>query len=144
MTCDEFLSLMKSRGAELMPPASPSQIALTNTALQQRRRAMLPSFMIELYTKTGGINLGSGYIFGPNEISQGIRYPAPTILQVNDDIATVASALGKTIFGRNDLFWFAFDAFGTCYMLDNLTLTPLRRYDDAHRALTDCLIAGKL
>ena len=66
------------------------------------------------------------------------------ILKVNDDIAPLGKTVGKTIFGRNDLFWFAFDAFGTFYMLDNLTLTPLRRYDDAYRAITDCLISGKI
>ena len=144
MTCNEFLSAIKSRGAHIMPPATPNQIALTNTALQQRRCAMLPAFMSELYQQTGGINLGNGYIFGPNEIPQGLRYPAPTILAINEDMANTPQVSGKTIFGRNDLFWFAFDAFGTCYMLDNLTLSPLRKYDDPYRALTDCLIAGKL
>ena len=66
MTTDEFLSYIKSRGAHLADAVSPNQIALTNTALQQRRRAMLPQYMTELYTKTGGIILGNGYIFGPN------------------------------------------------------------------------------
>ena len=144
MTCDEFLSFIKTRGAHITPPATINQITLTNTALQQRRRAMLPTFMSELYQRTSGINLGNGYIFGPNEIPQGLRFPAPTILSINDDMATIPQTSGKTIFGRNDLFWFAFDAFGVCYMLDNLTLSPLRRYDDPQRALTDCLIAGKL
>jgi hypothetical protein len=48
------------------------------------------------------------------------------------------------VFGRNDLFWFAFDAFGTCFMLDNTALRPLRKYDDPWRALTDCMIVGKM
>lgn len=144
MTTDEFLSHIKSRGAFLSAPVSTNQIVLTNTSLQQRRRAILPAFMSDLYTKTGGIILGTGYIFGPNEIPQGLRYPVPTIIQINEDISTFPQAAGKTIFGRNDLFWFAFDAFGTCYMLDNLTLSPLRRYDDPHRALIDCLMGGKL
>lgn len=143
MTANEFISAIKSRGAITTTPISPNQITLVNTSLQQRRRAMLPAFMAELYTITGGINLGTGYIFGPNEIPQGTRYPAPTILQINDDFSSVPQIMGKTIFGRNDLFWFAFDAFGICYMLDNLTLTPLRKYDDPYRAMTDCLIAGK-
>ena len=43
-----------------------------------------------------------------------------------------------------DLFWFAFDAFGNCFMLDNTNLNCLRQYDDAYRAMTDCLVAGKL
>ena len=144
MTHDEFLSAIKSRGAYLAPAATPNQIALTNTSLQQRRCAMLPTFMTELYTKTGGIILGNGYIFGPFEINRGKRFPVPKILQINDEVCTLPQIIGKTIFGRNDLFWFAFDAFGTFYMLDNLTLSPLRRYDDPHRALTDCFFAGKV
>ena len=144
MTTDEFLAHIKSRGAQFSPAITPSQIGLTNTALQQRRRAMLPAFMSELYTKTGGIILGNGCIFGPNEIPQGLRFPIPSITKVNEDISSISQTIGKTIFGRNDLFWFAFDAFGVCYMLDNLTLSPLRKYDDPYRALTDCLIAGKI
>ena len=143
MTTDEFLSYIKSRGAHLADAVSPNQIALTNTALQQRRRAMLPQYMTELYTKTGGIILGNGYIFGPDKIPQGLHFPVPSILQINDELTNIPQTIGKTIFGRNDLFWFCFDAFGVCYMLDNLTLKPLRRYDDPYRALSDCLIAGK-
>ena len=144
MTTDEFLSYIKSRGAHLADAVSPNQIAMTNTALQQRRRAMLPQYMTELYTKTGGIILGNGYIFGPNEIPQGLRFPVPTITKINEDVSNIPQTIGNTIFGRNDLFWFAFDAFGVCYMLDNLTLAPLRKYDEPLRALIDCLIAGKI
>ena len=144
MTASEFISAIKSRGAITFAPITQNQIALTSTALQQRRRAMLPAFLNEIYSITGAINLGNGYIFGPNEIPQGIRYPVPTILQINDDMSSIPQIMGKTIFGRNDLFWFAFDAFGICYMLDNLTLTPLRKYDDPFRAMLDCLIVGKI
>ena len=105
---------------------------------------MLPAFMSNLYTKTGGIILGNGCIFGPNELPQGLRYPIPTIVQINQDALINSKLLGKTVFGRNDLFWFTFDAFGTCFMLDNLTLSPLRKYEDPYRALIDCLIAGKI
>ena len=79
----------------------------------------------------------------PNEFENGPRTPVPSILEINRDISGVPGTVGKTIFGRNDLFWFAFDAFGTCYMLDNLSLRVLRKYDDSYRAMTDCLIAGK-
>jgi hypothetical protein len=144
MTCDEFLSAMQSRGARFAPPVEPGRIAITNTQLQNMRAAMLPMFIMELYGKTGGIIMGTGYIFGPDEIPNGIRTPVPSIYDVNFEISNLAAAHGKTIFGRNDLFWFGFDSFGTCYMLDNLTLKPLRKYDDPYRALTDCLIAGKL
>ena len=105
---------------------------------------MLPNVLCELYETAGSICLDTGYIFGPNEILREKTYPIPSILKVNDDISILGKTVGKTIFGRNDLFWFAFDAFGTFYMLDNLNLTPLRRYDDPFRAMTDCLISGKI
>lgn len=144
MTCDEFLSAVQSRGAIMTPPISVAQIQLTNASLQKRRFAMFPAFLTELYSRTGCINLGSGYIFGPLEVPRPARYPVPGIVQVNDDIASLRRTVGMTVFGRNDLFWFAFDAFGNTYMLDNLSLKPLRKYDDPYRALLDCLIAGKI
>lgn len=144
MTCSEFLSEMKSRGATVFAPAQQPQILLLNGALQQRRYAMLPNILCELYAMAGAICLDTGYIFGPNEIMRKKTYPIPSMLKINDDISVLGKTIGKTIFGRNDLFWFAFDAFGTFYMLDNLNLTPLRRYDDPYRAITDCLISGKI
>ncbi len=144
MTLEEFLSFAKSRGAQLFPPAASNQISLLNGALQQRRYAMLPHVILELYKNVGAINLDTSYIFGPNEIMRDSTYPIPSILKINDDIAPFGKTLGKTIFGRNDLFWFAFDAFGTFYMLDNLNLTPMRRYDDPYKALSDCLVSGRI
>ena len=144
MTCSEFLSAMQSRGAVIYAPAHQNQVLLLNGALQQRRYAMLPALLAELYSQVGGINLDTGYIFGPNEIMRKSTYPIPSILKVNDDIAPLGKTMGKTIFGRNDLFWFAFDAFGTFYMLDNLSLMPLRKYNNLYQAMTDCLISGKI
>lgn len=145
MTCNEFLTLVKSRNALIMPSVTAGQITVVNTHLQRMRAAMLPSYMIELYTATGGINIGTGYIFGPDDVKYNAKsYPVPSILKINQDIASIPAMRGKTVFGRNDLFWFAFDAFGTCYMLDNLSLRPLRKYDDPFRAMTDCLAAGKI
>lgn len=144
MTIEEFLSTMKSRGATFAPPATINQITLTNASLQQRRHALIPQSLIDLFIRTGGINLNSAYIFGPNEITRNELYPIPNILQINADIAPLGKTVGKTIFGRNDLFYFAFDAFGTFYLLDNITLNPLRKYDDMYRAISDCLIAGKI
>lgn len=144
MTCEELLSAMKDRGAVLAPAASARDITLANSSLQQMRCAMLPKFMLDLFSITGGINLGTGYIFGPTDISDAIKYPTPSIVRINQDFLSVAQMRGKTIFGRNDLFFFAFDAFGTCLMLDNLNLNPMRKYDDPIRAISDCLIAGKI
>lgn len=144
MTMQEFLSSMKSHGATFAPAATDGAIMLANTALQNMQAAMLPMFMIDLYRITGGIILGNGYIFGPSEISQGARHSAPDIVRINSEISGITNMRGKTVFGRNDLFWFAFDSFGTCFMLNNLTLNPMKKYDDPLRALTDCLIAGKI
>ncbi len=144
MTTSEFLSAIKSRGASIATPASTGVISLANTNLQNMRAAMLPKFMIELYGATAAINLGAGYIFGPTAIGAGRTYPIPSIVEINQNLTNLPQLRGQTIFGRNDLFWFSFDCFGTCYMLDNLTLRILRKYDDPYRAITDCLVAGKI
>lgn len=144
MTMEEFLTSIKSKGAFIWGPSNVRVIEYANSNLQQKKCAMLPNFIIDLYTKTAGINLGSGYIFGPTELPNGINFPIPSIIQINDEIRVIPSMQNKTLFGRNDLFWFAFDAFGTCYMLSNLNGTILRKYDDPYRALYDCLVGGKI
>lgn len=144
MNTNEFLSSLKSRGAIVYPPNSSRDVTLANNALQSRRCAMFPAIFNELYKSASAINLGNGYIFGPVECARGTRFPIPSIVEINLDMAGNDVLRGKTIFGRNDLFWFAFDAFGTFYMLDNLNLRILRKYDDPYRAMSDCLIAGKV
>ena len=144
MTQEEFISSIKSSGAFFAPATDERDISLVNAGLQQLRAAVLPMFIIELYKTVGGIILGDAYIFGPKEISAARKFPVPNIVQINNDISGLPQMRGKTVFGRNDLFWFAFDAFGTCFMLDNLTLKTLRTYDDPWRALIDCLAVGKL
>ena len=143
MTLAEFLIDVKSRGALFWPRAATHDVQLANTDLQARRCARLPEFIIKLYATTAGINLGNGYIFGPTELVKGNLYPVPSICKVNIEMMGTPNLRGITVFGRNDLFWFAFDAFGECYMLDNLNLRTLRKYDDPYRAMMDCLIAGK-
>ncbi|MDR0726828.1 MAG: hypothetical protein LBF37_02070 [Rickettsiales bacterium] len=144
MTRDEFLSSIKSNGAAFAPAATDISITLAINGLQAIRAATLPLFIIDLYKVVGGIVLGDAYIFGPSENKITRKFPVPSILDVNNEISGLPQMRGKTVFGRNDLFWFAFDAFGVCYMLDNTTLKPLRKYDDPWRALTDCLIVGKM
>ena len=126
MTRDEFLSSMKSNGATFAPASPDNLLSLTTSALQNLRAAMLPEFIIQLYKVVGGIVLGDGYIFGPSENKTMHKYPVPTIVQINTEIAHIESMRGKTVLGRNALFWFAFDASGTCHMLDKLTLCPKR------------------
>ena len=144
MTRDEFLTTIKSKGALIWGPSNTRAIEYANSNLQQKKCAMLPNFMLDLYTKTGGINLGTGYIFGPTELPNGINFPIPSIVQINDEIRRIPSMRNKTLFARNDLFWFVFDVFGTCYMINNLNGTVLRKYDDPYRALYDCLLGGKI
>lgn len=144
MTMNDFISLMKSKGANIMPLGDPNAINTANTYLKETGLTMLPGFLIELYYSCSGITLGSACIFGPTENNRGIKYPLPSILDINKEINGNKNLFGRIVFGRNDLFWFATDAFGNCVMLDNLGLSVLRKYDDPYRAMTDCLIVGKI
>ena len=143
MTQEEFLKLIKSNGAIFGPAATLPQISLTNASLQQMYAANLPEFLIKIYEITGCINLGNGYIFGPYKFKNSIKSVIPDIIEINTPIQKSKRMHGKTILGRNDLFWFSFDSFGNCFMLDNLTLNPLRKYEDPYKSILDCLIAGK-
>jgi len=144
MTAQEFLSLIKSRGAKIFPACDDKDLTFANTNLQNMHAAMLAKFMQDLYKYSSGITLGSACIFGSKEIKRGIKYPLPSITEINKDMRGNKNLFGKTVFGRNDLFWFAFDTMGNCFMLDNLTLSPLRKYDDPYRAMIDCLVIGKI
>ena len=144
MTTNEFISLIQSRGAIITPSGDTGAINRTNTILKDLQVAMLPSFLIDLYYNSFGITFGSACIFGPTEIERGIKYPLPSIVDINKEMVGNKNLFGKTIFGRNDLFWFASDAFGNCFMLNNLNLSVLRKYDDPYRAMLDCLIVGKI
>ena len=144
MTTKEFLSSIQSRGATIIPAASKQDAIILNTNLQQMGAAMLPAFLMDLYNYCNGIYLGSAYIFGVTEVKRGIKYPIPSIAKINKDMIGNKNLFGKMIFGRNDLFWFAADALGNCFMLDNLTLSVLRKYDSPYQAMNDCLIVGKI
>lgn len=140
----EFISLIKSRGATIIPTGDMNSITIANTGLQTIRAAMLPGFLLELYQHCFGITMGSACIFGPTTIDRKTKYPLPSIFDINKDVSGNRNIFGKTIFGRNDLFWFATDAMGKCFMLDNLTLSVLKTYDDPYHAMNDCLIIGKI
>lgn len=143
MTPQELVNKLKDQNALFAPATNINTITLANNSLQNIFAAMLPAFLIDLYKITGGINLGNGYIFGPNEISFKSGFFIPSILQVNEDISTIQGMRGNTVFGRNDLFWFSCDSFGVCTMRNNLNLKPLKTYTNPQQAIIDCLIAGK-
>lgn len=144
MDMNEFLTTIKSKGALVWGPSNTRAIEYANSALQQKKCAMLPNFIISLYMQTGGINLGTGYMFGPTELPNGINFPIPSIVQINEELRGIHTMQNKTLFAINDLFWFAFDSFGKCFMLNKINGIILREYDDPYRALYDCLIGGKL
>ncbi|MBQ7409074.1 MAG: hypothetical protein IJV03_00755 [Alphaproteobacteria bacterium] len=110
MNTAEFLALMKSRGAKIVPAKNINSITLLNTKLQQARVSMLPKFLLDLYQETSGITMSSACIFGPEEIERGTKFPVPSILDINKELVENKNLFGKIVFGRNDLFWFATDA----------------------------------
>jgi len=142
----EFLLNIKQKGATIADSVDTQQtyISIANTNLQTMRCAMLPNFLINLYMHINGIYLGSACIFGPIETTREIDYPLSSIVDINKSFMGNTKLMGKTIFGRNDLFLFATDALGTCYMLDNTTLSVLRTYDNPYKAMLDCIIIGKI
>ena len=144
MTQQEFLTEIKSRGAMFAPPPPIGKINIINMNLQRIRAAILPKFLTDLYMVCGGIKMGNGYIFGPVSFGKPGKHPVPDVFNVNNELTNLSALRGKTVFARNDLFWFAFDSFGKCAMLDNLGLHILRKYDDPYRAMLDCLIGGKI
>lgn len=143
-TQQEFLDSLKSRGAAFAPAPYVGSINIANINLQRIRAAVLPKFITDLYQVCGGIKLGNGYIFGPTSFGKSGKHPIPDIFHLNNELTNLPMLRGKTVFGRNDLFWFAFDSFGTCMMLDNVELRVLRKYDNPYRAMLDCLIGGKI
>lgn len=140
----EFITEIKSRGGMVFPVVSMRAIELTQSSLQQMRSAILPMQLIEFYQKfCGGIMLGDANIFGPEEINRPL-YSVPDITSINREISGIPAMRWKTLFGRNSLFWFAFDASGKIYMLDIINLSVAREYDDIFKAMKDCLVIGKI
>ncbi|MCL2017767.1 MAG: hypothetical protein FWG80_03290 [Alphaproteobacteria bacterium] len=147
MTREEFFLELKSRKVTLLSTASDRAIELSQNALQQMRAAMMPLSLIEIYRNiSGGLISGDANIFGPEEVFRPARgYEIPGLIQINREILGMPGLQARTVFGRNQMFWFAFDAFGNFYMLDILNLNPLRKYEsDPYRAILDCLAVGKI
>jgi len=146
MTKQEFLNEITGRRAIMLPPASARALELANGALQQMRAAMMPMWFIDLLqTAADGIMLGDADIFGITKTERThAGYEMPDIMSINRNISHIGGMRGRTVFGRNALFWFGFDAFGRVYMLDNLNASPVREYSDPYKAMFDCLVVGKV
>lgn len=144
MTREDFLSQMKSAGAVFAPAVSDRSLVLTQGALQQMRAAVLPAALLAFYRESaGGVMLGDAQIFGPEDITRGAMV-VPSIVKINRELSIISSLRGRTVFGRNSLFWFAFDAFGNFQMLDLISAAPLRKYDNCYKVMTDCLVVGRV
>jgi hypothetical protein len=147
MTHEEFTSWLKSSNAIILPRAADSDLIRAQATLQQMQAAMIPAILAEFYKNTGGgLILGDAHIFGLAEVARGNSsiYHIPSLLDINRDMSGFSGMRGRTLFGRNGMFWFCFDAFGNCFMLNNMTLQPMRKYDDIYKAMTDCLAVGKI
>jgi hypothetical protein len=59
MNKEEFISLIKSRGAMVFPASSDQEILFANTDLQNMRAAMLANFIQDLYKSCSAITMGS-------------------------------------------------------------------------------------
>jgi len=147
MTREEFFAELSNRNAVLLPVASDRAIELAQNSLQTMRAAMMSLDMIDIYKRiAGGIILGDSNIFGPEKFDRAAyNYEIPDIVNVNREVSNINALRNKTIVGRNQMFWFAFDAFGTFYMLDLLNFNSLRKYENGpYRAIMDCLAVGKI
>lgn len=146
MNKQEFILELNQRGANTVHSVSDRAIELAQIALQQMRGARIATDFTDIYKNNfGGIIFGDAYIFGPEEIARHKNsYFVPGIVTINREISGITALRGKTIFGRNSLFLFCFDAFGNCEMLDKINLQILRKYDNSYRAILDCLAVGKI
>ena len=142
----KFIERMNQIGATPLPRCSDRAVDLAQSALQQMRAAMMPQALTHMYKNiSGGYLLGDAVIFGLEEIYRAeASYSLPGLLDINREISGYANMRGRTLLGRNSLFWLYFDAFGKYYMADNVNMNVLREYVDMSRAIEDCLIVGKL
>jgi hypothetical protein len=147
MDREQFFQELKNRGATLLPIASDRALELSQNSLQNMRAARIPPILSDIYKNiAGGIILDDSTVFPIEEIDRTKRnYKIPNVITVNRDLSTIPGITGKTVFARNQMFMFMFDAFGNFYMTDILGLNILREYQlDGYRAILDCLAVGKI
>jgi hypothetical protein len=144
MTNERIKHLVES-GAVFLPPSNAREVGLANAALQRVGAAILPGFLTDFYYSRGGAILGDACVFPVGDTDRPDRgYVMPGIDKINRDLAGFATLRGKTVWGRNQLYWFSADVSGNLYMHDVLTLRMLRKYDNFGAAVSDCLLVGKL
>jgi hypothetical protein len=142
---DEKIRHLHESGAVFFPGSGARAVELANAALQQMKASVLPRSLAELYAACNGALLGDACVFPIEDADRpGRNYIVPGIVKINRDLAGLPLLRGRTVWGRNQIYWFSADVAGTLRMHDMLTLSVLRTYDDLGAAFTDCLLVGKL
>ena len=142
---EEKIEYLKKAGAVFFPSAGARALNLANAAFQQMKASVLPTAMGAFYAAYGGAVLGDACVFPIEDTDRPNRnYVMPGIVKVNRDMIDFPALRGKTIWGRNQFYWFSADVAGAICMHDVLTLTVLRKYGDLGAAIADCLLAGRV
>ncbi len=145
MNHEEFLKELQNKKdvAIMLPAASERAIEIAQGSLMQMQCAMLPMDLMRFYMRHDGIICGDAQIFGVTEYNRdGRMYILPSIITVNKELMAYKVLRGKTVIGRNGLFWFAVDSSGVVWMLDVMTLSPVKKYASIYRAMYECLLVG--
>jgi hypothetical protein len=142
---NEKIDYLKSAGALFFPRSHARAVELANAAFQQMKASILPESLTDFYYLHSGAVLGDACVFPIEDADRPDgNYVMPSIVKINRDLAGFSTLRGKTIWGRNQLYWFSADVAGILYMHDVLTLMVLRKYNDVAAAIADCLLVGKI
>jgi hypothetical protein len=141
----DMVRRLEESGAVFLPPPSARALELANAALQQMKASVLPAAAAGFYKAHGGALLGDACVFPADDADRpDRRYVFPSLVGINRDLTGLSGLRGKTVWGRNQFYWFSADVAGKILMHDILTLSVLRDYADFGAAITDCLLVGKL
>ncbi|MCL2629175.1 MAG: hypothetical protein FWD33_00545 [Alphaproteobacteria bacterium] len=142
MNFDELKSELVKYGAKAARPA-PDELVRTQAALQGMGKLMMPAGLVEFFQNFGAVVLGDAEIFAPMPAAIG-KMRTRTIIEVNGDMSASTPIGGKTVFGRNQLFWLVVGDDFKFHLLDLYTMRPAKAYDDVNLAVRDCLLVGAL
>ncbi len=148
MLLEEFLKILESKKniINLNSGANERDIEFAQANLMQIKCSMLSPDLVKFYKRFNGLSCQDSVIYGLKQIENLRRgYFIPSILDVNKDMMTFSNVLkGKTIIAKNSLFWFAVSLDGFVWMLDLMTLTPVKKYTSIYQAFYDCILVGEI
>jgi hypothetical protein len=141
MTMNELIAFATKQKAVVDAPLSDSALLQTQGALQAMRKMVLSAPVIEIYKSVGGILLGDSELLPINKMAR-LGYTPKTLIEFNQDLENVSLLGGRTVFARNAFFWLVSDIDGSIAMIEIYTQKTVKKYDDAARAVVDCLTLG--